>query len=224
MSSLDLYDDLFPEETYNPDENGEANETGVTGLSGLNTKDRNIETQMKRMEEYNKKLEGELNILKKENKNWQMVYRDVERKLEISTNNVTILLKTTRNEISRKNDTISCLKKEIDNMLFKRAVKSGTVNELKQMIDKIHSAFQIEISGQNQTVITTKSDENSQPKKPSNISNKPVLKDDEKHRVGKYHFHKNTKPYVFIITHYVTYGTESQGQNVNCFSLSSRSC
>jgi predicted RNase H-like nuclease (RuvC/YqgF family) len=190
MSSLDLYDDLFPEETYNRDENGEANVSEETGSSLLNTKDKNIKTQMKKVEEYNKKLESELNVLKKENKNWQLVYRDVERKLEMSKKNVTILLKTTRNEISRKNDTISCLKREIDNMLFKRAVKSGTVNELKEMIDKIHSAFQIEISGKNQTDITTKSDKNGEPKKPSNILNKPVLNDNKKPRDGK--FHKNT--------------------------------
>ena len=70
---------------------------------------------------------------------------DVSKKLDISKKNVSTLLKTTRNEIRRKNKTISDLKKELDNILFKRALKSGTVKELRDMIGKIHDAFQTEI-------------------------------------------------------------------------------
>ena len=120
MSSLDLYDDLFPDETCKRDETEEATGAGVTNSSLLNATDTNINAQMKEIQEYNQKLEKELGLLKSENKNWQLVYSDVKRKLEISKKNITVLLNTATNEISRKNDTISCLKKEIDNILFKR--------------------------------------------------------------------------------------------------------
>ena len=186
MSSLDLYDDLFPDETCRRNETAEATGAGVTKSSLLNASDANINAQMKEIQEYNQRLEKELGVLKSENKNWQLVYCDVQRKLEISKSNITILLNTAKNEIGRKNDTISCLKKELDNILFKRALKSGTVEELKEMIGKIHSAFQIEIGDRIQLEIARKSGENAEHKPTSKISNKIVSEGTKNHLQCKY--------------------------------------
>ena len=133
---MDLYDDLFLESESNQIDPGN-NKNEKHGLS----------EEEKRLTEENKKLQDELDTLKRENENWQLVYCDVVQKLENSKVNLTTLLKTTQNELKRKNETISGLKKELDNILFKRALKSGTVKELKDMISKIHNVFQIEIEG-----------------------------------------------------------------------------
>ena len=140
MSSMDLYDDLFLDsESNNVDTEKDLSLTKNIKLG--------LSSDEKKLQEDNKKLQEELNALKRENENWKVVYCDVVEKLENCKNNISTLLKTTQNEIKRKNDTISGLKKELDNILFKRALKSGTVNELKNMIDKIHLAFQFEIDG-----------------------------------------------------------------------------
>ena len=134
MSSMDLYDDLFLD--------SESSKVGTSNhdIHGLTCEE-------KRLKDENQKLQEELNTLKRENENWQLVYCDVVQKLENSKYNISTLLKTTQNELKRKNETISGLKKELDNILFKRALKSGTTNELKNMIDKIHQAFKFEING-----------------------------------------------------------------------------
>ena len=159
MSNMDLYDDLFLESESNQIDPGN-NTNEKHGLS----------EEEKRLTDENKKLQDELNTLKKENENWQLVYCDVVQKLENSKVNLTTLLKTTQNELKRKNETISGLKKELDNILFKRALKSGTVKELKDMIDKIHNVFQIEIDGpsnKDATIPATKTIENK-----NNLENK----------------------------------------------------
>ena len=137
---MDLYDDLFLD--------SESNKVDNENCLSLNDNEKlRLSSSEKNLQEDNKKLQEELNTLKQENENWQLVYCDVVQKLENCKTNISTLLKTTQNEIKRKNDTISGLKKELDNILFKRALKSGTVNELKNMIDKIHLAFQFEIDG-----------------------------------------------------------------------------
>ena len=149
---MDLYDDLFLESESNQIDPGN-NKNEAHGLS----------EEEKRLTEENKKLQDELDTLRRENENWQLVYCDVVQKLENSKVNLTTLLKTTQNELKRKNETISGLKKELDNILFKRALKSGTVKELKDMIGKIHNVFQIEIEGpayKNSTIHATKAIEN----------------------------------------------------------------
>ena len=137
---MDLYDDLFLDSESNNIDNEK-------GLSLNENKKLGLSSDEKKLQEDNKKLQEELNALKRENENWKVVYCDVVEKLENCKNNISTLLKTTQNEIKRKNDTISGLKKELDNILFKRALKSGTVKELKDMIEKIHNVFQIEIDG-----------------------------------------------------------------------------
>ena len=140
MSSMDLYDDLFLD--------SESNKVDNENCLSLNDNEKlGLSSAEKKLQEDNKKLQEELNTLKQENENWQLVYCDVVQKLENCKTNISTLLKTTHNEIKRKNDTISGLRKELDNILFKRALKSGTVNELKNMIEKIHLAFQFEIDG-----------------------------------------------------------------------------
>ena len=140
MSSMDLYDDLFLDSESNKVDNENCLSLNDNEKLGLSSSEKNLQ-------EDNKKLQEELNTLKRENENWQLVYCDVVQKLENCKTNISTLLKTTQNEIKRKNDTISGLRKELDNILFKRALKSGTVNELKNMIEKIHLAFQFEIDG-----------------------------------------------------------------------------
>ena len=137
---MDLYDDLFLD--------SESNKVDNENCLSLNDNEKlRLSSSEKNLQEDNKKLQEELNTLKRENENWQLVYCDVVQKLENCKTNISTLLKTTQNEIKRKNDTISGLRKELDNILFKRALKSGTVNELKNMIEKIHLAFQFEIDG-----------------------------------------------------------------------------
>ena len=159
---MDLYDDLFLDSESHNDVNEDVDSNNEGGLLISGNRKHGLALEENRLREDNKRLQEEINALKRENENWQLVYCDVVGKLENSRTNVTTLLKTTQNEIKRKNDTISGLKKELDNILFKRALKSGTVNELKDMIDKIHQAFQFEITAgfmqDTKTPMSTKSE------------------------------------------------------------------
>ena len=144
MANMDLYDDLFLEENSRQD--ATTTDRQISNDCMLTEKKNSLENKIEEINDSNENLRKEIAVLKKENKNWRLVYMDVSKKLDISKKNVSTLLKTTRNEISRKNKTISDLKKELDNILFKRALKSGTVKELRDMIGKIHDAFQTEIT------------------------------------------------------------------------------
>ena len=157
MSSLDLYDDLFPDDGSSQKENLGNSGEEISPIRSGRTNETEIENELWQANKSNEKLKKELNLLKRENANWQLVYKDVARKLDISKKNLSVLVKTTRNEISRKNETISGLKKELDNILFKRAVKSGTVKDLKEMIEKLHSAFRIELDSGRPNPVTLKS-------------------------------------------------------------------
>ena len=144
MANMDLYDDLFLEENSRQD--ATTTDRQISNDCMLTEKKNSLENKIEEINDSNENLRKEIAVLKKENKNWRVVYMDVSKKLDISKKNVSTLLKTTRNEIRRKNKTISDLKKELDNILFKRALKSGTVKELRDMIGKIHDAFQTEIT------------------------------------------------------------------------------
>ena len=175
---MDLYDDLFLDSESNNDVHQDVdNEKGL--LLSENRK-HGLAFEEKRLKEENQKLKDEINALKRENENWQLVYCDVARKLENSRTNVTTLLKTTQNEIKRKNDTISGLKRELDNIMFKRALKSGTVNELKGMAEKIHKVFQFEINAgflpDTKSPKRANCDEQSEESKKSNVNKLEVAK------------------------------------------------
>ena len=144
MANMDLYDDLFLEENSRQD--AATTDRQISNDCMLTEKKNSLENKIEEIKDSNENMRKEIAVLKKENKNWRLVYMDVSKKLDISKKNVSTLLKTTRNEISRKNKTISDLKKELDNILFKRALKSGTVKELRDMIGKIHDVFQTEIT------------------------------------------------------------------------------
>ena len=192
MSNLDLYDDLFPDDISSEGVKCGSNvEVGEQQVVSKRQGKRVVE-EMRQMKESNEKLEKELNKLKKENKNWQLVYMDVTRKLDISKKNVTILLKTTRNEINRKNETITALRREMDNVLFKRALKCGTVEELKEILNNIQCAYRPDVDDVYSMEVTTELHKKPKSRNSSNEGNNETLQKDNT-KIAKNYNAPNTR-------------------------------
>lgn len=84
-----------------------------------------------------KKLQDEVEDSKKKLKRLMEVNYDLKTKCDQLETNMSSLIKTCRNEINRKNDVIAQLRREIDGIVLRRTMKSGSTREMRDLIDRL---------------------------------------------------------------------------------------
>ena len=146
---MDLYDDLIEEEQAAAG----ATQGGGGGMDlyGELIEERAGETDRLRAEVA--KLKTDLAKLTEDNKCWLVINTDLRNKINQAAKNMSILIKTCRAEINRKNKTILELRNELESGMLKKAGGRGGISraQVQTMLDNIKDSYRrmekLEVNG-----------------------------------------------------------------------------
>ena len=83
------------------------------------------------------KLRNQLQDIKTKNKRLMELNADLKKKNDATENNMKSLIATCRNEINRKNDVIASLRRELDDIILRRVLKSSSSREMRDLIERL---------------------------------------------------------------------------------------
>ena len=153
---MDLYDDLIEEEQA---AGAKVTKGGGGGMDlyGELIEERAGETDRLRAEVT--KLKTDLAKLTEDNKCWLVINTDLRNKINQAAKNMSILIKTCRAEINRKNKTILELRNELESGMLKKAGSGrGGISraQVQTMLDNIKDSYRrmekLEVNGGKHTL------------------------------------------------------------------------
>lgn len=65
------------------------------------------------------------------------VNSELKKKVDTLETNISSLLKTSRSEINRKNNTIAELRRELESVVLRRTLKTGSPSEIRELTDRL---------------------------------------------------------------------------------------
>lgn len=123
-NTVDIYDDVFL----------------IDSSEEARTLDQCTE-KVKKLEAENGQLKDTVDDKMKKLKHLFEINYELKQKLDTLETNISSLLKTSRQEINRKNEIIATLRRELENVLHRRTLKLGKRQELEEVLKRIKDAM-----------------------------------------------------------------------------------